>query len=140
MSLPRPHKNKTLATLLAAALGAAGVHRLYLRGGRDALLTMHLALLAASALLLLLAPGINLFYRLLPLIVSMIAGFLQALVLGVMADEKFDAAFNPGSEGRSDSRWPLALLLVATMLVGTTVLISTMARLFDLLYTGGAYG
>jgi hypothetical protein len=29
---------------------------------------------------------------------------------------------------------------VATMLVGATVLISTMARLFDLLYTGGAYG
>jgi hypothetical protein len=62
------------------------------------------------------------------------------LLLGVTADEKFDAAFNVGSEGRSDSRWPLALLLVATMLVGATVLISTMARLFDLLYTGGAYG
>ena len=67
-------------------------------------------------------------------------GFIEALLLGVTPDEKFDAAFNAGSEGRSDSRWPLALLLVATMLVGATVLISTMARLFDLLYTGGAYG
>ncbi|MDB5961106.1 MAG: hypothetical protein JWP59_2400 [Massilia sp.] len=140
MTLPRPHKNKTLATLFAAALGAAGLHRLYLRGPRDVLVWLHLALLALTLALLALAPSINLFYRLLPLIVSMIAGFLQALVLGVMPDEKFDAAFNAGSGGRSDSRWPLALLLVATMLVGATVLISTMARLFDLMYTGGAYG
>jgi hypothetical protein len=29
---------------------------------------------------------------------------------------------------------------VATMLVGATTLIATIARLFDLLYTGGAYG
>lgn len=140
MALPRPHKNKTLATLLASVLGATGVHRLYLRGVRDLLLWLHLTLLAAALLLLLLAPAQNLFYRLLPLTVSMIAGFLQALVLGVTPDDQFDVAFNAGSEGRSDSRWPLALLLVATMLVGATVLISTMARLFDLLYTGGAYG
>jgi hypothetical protein len=32
------------------------------------------------------------------------------------------------------------VLLIATMLVGTTMLIGTMSRLFDLLYTGGAYG
>jgi hypothetical protein len=32
------------------------------------------------------------------------------------------------------------LLVVLTMLVGTTVLIATISRLFDLLYTGGAYG
>ena len=134
------HKNKTIATLLAATLGTAGIHRLYLRGARDGLAWMHLALLALTAILLMSLPNINLFYRLLPLIASMIAGFLQALVLGVTPDEKFDAAFNPRSGGRSDSRWPLALLLVATMLVGATVLISTMARLFDLLYTGGAYG
>ena len=140
MALPRPHKNKTLATLLAATVGAAGVHRVYLRGVRDQLAWLHVALIAATLVLLALAPAINLFYRLLPIIASMIAGFLQALVLGVMPDETFDAAFNPGSEGRSDSRWPLALVLVATMLVGATVLISTMARLFDLMYTGGAYG
>jgi hypothetical protein len=140
MALPRPHKNKTLAALLAATMGAIGVHRVYLRGVRDKLAWIHFALIAATLVLLAVAPGINLFYRLLPLIVSMIAGFLQALVLGVTPDEKFDAAFNPGSDGRSDSRWPLALVLVATMLVGATVLISTMARLFDLMYTGGAYG
>lgn len=140
MALPRPHKNKTLATLLGAVLGALGAHRLYLRGRSDGLLWLHLALAAAALLLLAVLPSVNPFYCLLPLIASMIAGFLEALILGVMSDEKFDAAFNAGSGGRSDSRWPLALVLVLTMLVGATVLISTMARLFDLLYTGGAYG
>ncbi|MFL6708339.1 MAG: hypothetical protein ACJ8HI_09035 [Massilia sp.] len=140
MALPRPHKNKTFATLLAAVLGVVGAHRMYLRGSRDLLLWIHLALLAATLLLLASLPSINIFYRVLPAIVSSIMGFMEALTLGVMADEKFDAAFNAGSEGRSDSRWPLALVLVATMLVGATVLISTMARLFDLIYTGGAYG
>jgi len=32
------------------------------------------------------------------------------------------------------------VLLVLTMLVGTVFLVGTIARLFDILYTGGAYG
>jgi hypothetical protein len=32
------------------------------------------------------------------------------------------------------------VVLVATLMLGAGVLIATMARLFDLLYTGGAYG
>jgi hypothetical protein len=70
----------------------------------------------------------------------MLAGFLQALVLGLMSDEKWDATFNPGSGRSSETRWPLAVILVATMLVGCGSLIATISRLFDLLYTGGAYG
>jgi hypothetical protein len=34
----------------------------------------------------------------------------------------------------------LAVLLVLTMLVGATGVIAVLSRLFDLLYTGGAYG
>ena len=34
----------------------------------------------------------------------------------------------------------LAVLLVTTMVVGSVTLIGTIARVFDLLYTGGAYG
>ncbi len=69
---------------------------------------------------------------------SCCAGFIETLVIGLTPDEKWDT--QNGNARASDSRWPLALLLVATMLVGTTVLIGTMSRLFDLLYTGGAYG
>ena len=39
-----------------------------------------------------------------------------------------------------DGNFILIVVLVATMLVGTTTLIATMSRLFDLLYTGGSYG
>ena len=34
----------------------------------------------------------------------------------------------------------IELLLVSTLLVGATVLIGTISRLFDLMFTGGAYG
>ena len=38
------------------------------------------------------------------------------------------------------SRWPLAIVLVATLMFGAFGLIAAIARLFDLLYTGGIYG
>ncbi len=141
MSPARPsHKNKTFATLLAVLLGGVGAHRLYLRGTRDKWALLHLASVPAAALVALLAPQADIYFKLLPLTLSYLAAFLQALVLGLMPDEKYDAAFNAGSGGRTDSQWPLALLLVVTMLVGATTLIATIARLFDLMYTGGAYG
>lgn len=134
------HKNKTAATFLAALLGTMGAHRCYLRGRRDPWLWLHLASVPASLLIAALAPGADWFYKLLPLIVSGLAGHLEALVLGLTPDEKWDAARNPASGRQSASNWPLALLLVATLMVGAGVLIATIARFFDLLYTGGAYG
>ena len=139
-STPKTHKNKTAATFLALAMGWGGAHRAYLRGTRDKLALLHLGAVAATVLLMALAPQANIFYRLLPLILSAIAGFVEALVIGLLPDEKFDARYNAGSGRQSDSNWPLALVLVATMLVGTTILIATISRLFDLLYTGGSYG
>jgi hypothetical protein len=76
----------------------------------------------------------------LPLLIAALAGCLQALVLGLTPDAQWDAARNPGSSRRSASGWPLALLLVLTLMTGAGVLIATIARGFDLLYTGGAYG
>ena len=139
-SARKTHKNKTAAALLALVLGWGGIHRAYLRGASDKWALLHLASVPASALVLFLASQSNIFYQLLPLIVSYIAGLLGGLVIGLMPDEKFDARYNAGSAGRSDSNWPLALILVVTMLVGTTTLIATISRLFDLIYTGGAYG
>jgi hypothetical protein len=141
MSSPRPsHKNKTVAAFLALVTGWAGAHRVYLRGARDKWALLHFASVPACALLMLMAPQANIFYQLLPMIVSFLAGLLEGLVIGLMADEKFDARYNPASGGRSDSNWPLALILVASVMVGATGLIATISRLFDLLYTGGAYG
>jgi hypothetical protein len=82
----------------------------------------------------------NPFWVALPLLVSAIVGFIEALVIGLTPDEKWDAAYNAASGRKSDSSWLVVLLLVATLMIGATTLIATISRLFDLLYTGGAYG
>ena len=134
------HKNKTLATALALSLGALGAHRFYLHGGLDRLGLLHISSLPIAGIIFSNAHGANPFYALLPLLVSGIAGCIEALVIGLTPDERWDARHNAAAGTRSDSTWLLALLLVTTLLIGTTVLIATISRLFDLLYTGGAYG
>jgi TM2 domain-containing membrane protein YozV len=116
--MTQAHKNKTLATLLAAILGGFGTHRFYLYGRKDKWAWLHILLF--------------------PLAVY--AGFIEALMIGLTPDEKWDASHNPHSGKQSHSGWPLILLLVLTMGLGATAVIATLARTFDLLYTGGAYG
>lgn len=138
--MARAHKNKTFTTLLASVLGSLGAHRFYLFGMKDFWAWAHFLTLPVS--LVALATGSNQPAMLLGIffILSILSGFLEALVIGVTPDEKWDARHNPDSGKQSDSGWPVAILLVLTMGVGTTALIATMARAFDLLYTGGAYG
>ena len=137
---PAQHKNKTFATFLALLLGGLGAHRFYLRGSVDRLGLLHVASVPIAGLMYGLAPQADWFFKILPVLLSFIAGYVETLVIGLMSDDKFDAAFNAHSGRKSDSIWVLALLLVATMMVGSTVLIAMMARLFDLLATSGAYG
>lgn len=134
------HYNKTVATLLAALFGGLGVHRLYLRGSKDAWAWLHLACWPASILLYASGQPKLVMYSLSPVIVSILLGFLQALVIGVTRDEKFDAVYNPESGRKNDSHWPLALILVATLMAGATGLIAALARMMDLMLTGGAFG
>lgn len=133
------HKNKTVATLLALLLGGLGVHRFYLKGGTDRLGLLHLCALPIAGILYG-AVKPHPFYMILPLLVSFIAGYIEALVLGLTPDEKWDEKYNKGSGRQTRSNWILPVLLVITMLAGTIVLIGTMARLFDILFTGGAFG
>jgi len=133
------HKNKTVATLLALLLGGFGVHRFYLKPGADRIGLLHLCCVPVTGILYG-AVKPHPFYIVLPLLVSYIAGFVEALVIGLTPDEKWDAQYNVHSGRGSRSNWVLVLLLVVTMLVATTVLIGTIARLSDVVYTGGAYG
>ena len=133
------HKNKTVATLLALLLGGLGIHRFYLKPGADRIGLLHLCCLPVMGILYG-AVKPHPFYIVLPLLVSYIAGFVEALVIGLTPDEKWDARYNQHSGRQSRSNWVLVLLLVVTMLVATTVLIGTIARLSDVVYTGGAYG
>lgn len=134
------HKNKTLATLLAASLGGIGAYRFYLRGSGDKLGWAHASCAIVSICLILLFPNMQPFFALLPLIISSLSGLLAALILGLSPDEKWDAKFNPNSTKKSDSRWPLAILVALSFTFAAFGLIATMARTFDLLFTGGAFG
>lgn len=134
------HYNKTWATFLASVLGGAGAHRFYLGGLWDKLGWLHLASLPLSALLYSSHKPDIVMFSLSPLIVSILLGQLQALVLGLTTDEKWDQRYNPHSGQKSNSRWPLAVLLVLTMAFGSTGLMAAWARLMDLSMTGGAFG
>jgi TM2 domain-containing membrane protein YozV len=134
------HKNKTVATALAFLLGGLGVHRFYLKGGTDRLGLLHLCCLPVAGLVYGVGRGPNPFWVLLPILVSCIAGWIEALVIGLTPDEKWDARYNPGASRASRSNWVVVLIVVLTTLLGATALIGTISRLFDLLYTGGAYG
>lgn len=79
-------------------------------------------------------------FNALPFVLSALVGLLSALVIGLTPDEKWDAAHNADSGRKSNSGWPLAVLLVLAFGSGAVGLIAAIARTFDLLFTGGAYG
>lgn len=134
------HKNKTFAAFLASFLGAFGIHRFYLHGWKDFWGWAHLiaALLSIPALF----PEADMIgsFVLAPLVLSMLAAVIEALVIGLMPDERWDARHNAGSGRQSRSGWPLAVIIVFTTGFGAILMIAAMARTFDLLLTGGSYG
>lgn len=138
--MPDKHKNKTFATFLAAFFGGLGLHRFYLRGARDFAGWMHFATLPMSALWMLARPEQQTLFLAAPFILSVLVAFVEALVIGLESDEKWDEKYNPGSMRQSRSGWPLAVILVLTFGAGAVALIAFIARSFDLLFTGGAYG
>ncbi|WP_034293711.1 hypothetical protein [Herbaspirillum sp. RV1423] len=135
-----PHKNKTLSTFLAAVLGGIGIHRFYLYGRKDLFGWLHAACLPVSALAMLIFSNFQPLFMAMPFVLSVLCGFLEALVIGLTPDEKWDAGHNPASGKKSESHWILALILVLTLGIGAMSVIALLARSFDLLFTGGAYG
>lgn len=134
------HKNKTLATLLAAVTGAIGLHRFYLYGARDRFGWLHILAIPLSLALMAARPQAPTLFTALPLVLSALIGCLEALVIGLKPDDKWDALHNTGSGRKSESHWVLALILVLTVGLGAMGVIALLARSFDLLFTGGAFG
>jgi|SRR3569623_7264 len=136
------HKNKTFAAFLAFLLGGLGAHRFYLYGWKDKWAWVHIASLPLAVLALFVISGTSQprAFAAGPIVISILAGFLESLVIGLTPDDKWDARHNAGSGKTSQSGWTLVLLLVLTLGIGATSLISVIARGFDLLFTGGAYG
>ncbi len=109
-------RHKALAALLATLTGALGLNRLYLG---QKLWWLPLGVTAATLPLLI---GVRNWYQSPAFFVLMIpvtAGFIQALVIALMPDERFDARFNAASRAAQPTaagtrcwwrspRWPEA--------------------------------
>jgi len=134
------HKNKTVAALLATLGGGIGLHRFYLSGRQDKWGWLHVASVPLSLCIYFSVPGAHLLIICLPLVLSVLIGFLACLVIGTTTDEQWDAKFNANSGQQSHSGWTLALLLVFSLALGAGSLIFVIARSFDLFFTGGSYG
>ena len=134
------HKNKTVAACLATVGGGIGLYRFYLAGRQDKWGWLHAVSVPLSACIYFSVPGAHLLIGLLPLILSVLAGFLACLIIGTTSDEKWDATYNANSGKQSHSGWPIALLLVFSLALGAGSLIFVIARSFDLFFTGGSYG
>jgi hypothetical protein len=132
-------KNKTLAAWLAFLGGPLGLHRFYLRGMGD-LLGWALPIPSALGLY-----GIERVQRygvddtwswvLIPLLGFTIAGCaLTAIVYGLMTREKWNARFNRHAAGDAASggtSWLTIGAVVLSLLVGTTVLMASIAFSFQ---------
>ena len=126
-----PFRHKALAALLSFALGAFGVHRLYL-GQRFWWLP-----LAVSAAMLPLLIGVDNWYQtpaFFVLVVPVVAGFIEALVLALTPDEKFDGRFNPRANRANNSGWDAVLVAIVTLLIGTTVLMISIVLMFQTIF------
>jgi TM2 domain-containing membrane protein YozV len=134
------HKNKAIAALLAFLGGTIGLHHFYLKGRRDKWAWLHLISLPISLLIYFLTRDVHPFFTAIPVMVSMLAGFIACLMIGTTPDEKWDAQHNASSSQKSDTGWPIALILIMALGVGASILIAVIARTFDLLFTGGLYG
>ncbi len=134
------HKNKTFAALLSFLTGMVGIHRFYLRGLGDRWGWLHAASLPATAAIMATDPSRPLLLNAVPLVLSMLAASIETFVIGLMPDEKWDATYNAESGVQSDTRWFVAVLMVANLFYGATLLLVVLARSFDLWLTGGAYG
>src|SRR5512137_570652 len=126
-AMPR-FRHKALAALLAAVTGALGLNRVYLGQG---LWWLPLGVTLGALPLLI---GVRNWYQTPAFFVAMvpvIAGFIQALVLALMPDEKFDARFNANTARRNRSGWDAVLVAIASLAAGTIILTATIALLFQ---------
>jgi hypothetical protein len=125
------YKSKTLATWIALLGGSLGLHRFYLKGGRDVLAWLHpvptLAGLVGVQRMLELGQDDKMAWLLLPLLGLMLAqAALCAIVYGLTPDERWDARHNPGAPVHATG-WGPVLGVIAALMIGATALISTIA-------------
>jgi TM2 domain-containing membrane protein YozV len=119
-----PFRHKAVAGLLALLLGWAGAHWWYL-GRRHGWMLLVFSLLMIGAALRAefwyRSPAFFLF------LIPAVASHIEAIVLCLMSDARFDARYNAGSPRRSKTGWTPVLVAIATLLLGVTLMVSGIA-------------
>jgi TM2 domain-containing membrane protein YozV len=121
-------RHKALAALLAFVGGGLGAHRLYL-GQRLWWLPLSVTLVMIPLLI-----GVRNWYQtpaFFVLMVPIIAGFVEALVIALTPDPRFDKRFNPGGGRTNQSGWDAVLVAIAALMVGTSILMTTIVLLMQ---------
>lgn len=128
-------KSKTLATWAALLGGPMGLHRFYLYGFDDLWGWLHPAptLIGAWGLHRAMVLGLDdtLSWTLMPVLGLMVSyAMLQAIVYGLTPDLRWNQRHNPQWVGRPEaptSGWAAIIGVVLALLLGATVLMSTIA-------------
>ncbi len=135
-------KNKTLGTWLAFLGGPLGLHRFYLFGLSD-LIGWALPIPTALGLYgMMRARGLglddHLSWVLIPLLGFVIAGCcLNAIVYGLMDEDKWNTGFNPenaqspASHEAGRGNWLTIMAVIGSLMVGATALMGALAYSFQ---------
>lgn len=111
-----PFRHKTIAGLLAFFFGWAGAHWWYL-GRRLPWLPLVFSITVLAVSLYQTAPlGTQVGYYL--FLIPLSAGFIEAVVLCLRSDEKFDASYNPGHVQKSANGWGAVILAALFLFFG----------------------
>ncbi|PHY07400.1 MAG: hypothetical protein CK528_03845 [Alcaligenaceae bacterium] len=125
-------RHKTTVGLLAALFGCVGAHWWYL-GRRQAWLVSAtgVALMIASAFADVWYENPAFFLLFIPIL----DGFIEAIVLCLMSDARFDGFYNPGLVRERPSGWGAILIAIFTLLIGTVALMFGIAMIVIYVWT-----
>jgi len=118
-------KSKVLAGLLAFYGGWFGAHWYYLGRRRPWLLTLLAVVMIGIALQSPVWWDSPAFFV---VFIPAVAGFIEALVLCLMPDEKFDARYNPGYQRARHTGWGPVLVAISGLLLGTILTLFGLAH------------
>ena len=140
-------KNKTTALWLTLLLGPLGLHRWYLKGrldGISALLALP-TLIGTYGVLRAYSLGLDdqISWVMIPFVgFSMAASALTAIVYGLSDAQKWNLHYNPQSDAQArcgQSGWMTVAGLVCALLLGSTVLLASIAFSFQRYFEYQAY-
>ena len=130
-------KNKTLAAWFAFIGGQFGLHRIYLRGGKDIGIWLHAVPSALGwwgmARIGQYGQNDQLAWILVPLLgFSFAAGSIAAIYFGLMESGRWNERFNSGCNSKAgQTNWATICAVVFALLVGTIVLMSSIVFSFQ---------